>query len=58
METCRRARNEKKETYKMTETKKSLEVTADGLCWCGSGKPYEECHKAIDDEIKLHQLAG
>ncbi|XOQ53505.1 MAG: Methionine aminopeptidase [Succiniclasticum sp.] len=42
----------------MTETKKSLEVTADGLCWCGSGKPYEECHKAIDDEIKLHQLAG
>lgn len=35
-----------------------MEVTEDGLCWCGSGKPYEACHKAIDDEIKLHQLAG
>ena len=28
------------------------------LCWCGSGKPYEECHKEIEDEIRLHQLAG
>ncbi|MBQ9256784.1 MAG: M24 family metallopeptidase, partial [Acidaminococcaceae bacterium] len=28
------------------------------LCWCGSGKPYEDCHKEIEDEIRLHQLAG
>ena len=28
------------------------------LCWCGSGKPYEDCHKAIEDEIRWHQLAG
>ena len=28
------------------------------LCWCGSGKPYEECHKEIEDEIRMHQLAG
>ena len=31
---------------------------SDELCWCGSGKPYEECHKEIEDEIRLHQLAG
>ena len=42
----------------MAEQTKKREVTEDGLCWCGSGKPYETCHKAIDDEIKLHQLAG
>ena len=42
----------------MTGTKKPLEVTEDGLCWCGSGKPYAACHQALDDEIKLHQLAG
>ena len=28
------------------------------VCWCGSGKPYEDCHKEIEDEIRLHQLAG
>jgi len=28
------------------------------LCWCGSGKPYEECHKNLEDEIRMHQLAG
>ena len=28
------------------------------LCWCGSGKPYEDCHKEIEDEIRMHQLAG
>ena len=31
---------------------------SDELCWCGSGKPYEDCHKEIEDEIRLHQLAG
>ena len=49
---------EQKETKPMTGTKKPLEVTEDGLCWCGSGKPYAACHQALDDEIKLHQLAG
>ena len=28
------------------------------VCWCGSGKPYEDCHKEIEDEIRMHQLAG
>ena len=28
------------------------------VCWCGSGKPYEDCHKEIEDEIRLRQLAG
>ena len=22
------------------------------VCWCGSGKPYEDCHKEIEDEIR------
>lgn len=30
----------------------------EALCWCGSGKLYEQCHKKFDDKIKLHQLAG
>ncbi len=27
-------------------------------CWCGSGKPYAQCHKEIEDKIKLFQKAG
>ncbi|MEA4874598.1 methionyl aminopeptidase [Anaerorhabdus sp.] len=27
-------------------------------CWCGSGKSYEECHKAIDDKIKQYEAKG
>lgn len=28
------------------------------LCWCGSGAPYGECHKAIDDKITLLKAQG
>ena len=28
------------------------------LCWCGSGKPYEVCHKPIEEKIKAFQKRG
>ena len=28
------------------------------LCWCGSGKPYEECHKEFDIKIESKKLEG
>ncbi len=28
------------------------------LCWCGSGKPYAECHEPIDQKIALLQKHG
>lgn len=28
------------------------------LCWCGSGKPYAECHKEIDDKIAAYKSKG
>jgi methionyl aminopeptidase len=28
------------------------------LCWCGSGKPYEKCHKPIDEKVQAFQKRG
>ena len=29
------------------------------VCWCGSGKPYEDCHKEIEDEMQIeYRRAG
>lgn len=28
------------------------------LCWCGSGKPYADCHKEIDDKIVAYKSKG
>ena len=28
------------------------------LCWCGSGKPYEVCHKPIEEKFKAFQKRG
>lgn len=27
-------------------------------CWCGSGKPYETCHKSLDDKLNLFSKLG
>lgn len=27
----------------------------DDLCWCGSGKPYENCHMEFDKKIELYR---
>ena len=27
-------------------------------CWCGSGKPYCECHMAFDQKISRARFAG
>jgi methionyl aminopeptidase len=28
------------------------------VCWCGSGKPYDECHKHIDEKIEMYRKRG
>ena len=27
-------------------------------CWCGSGKPYEDCHREYDKLVRRHQMQG
>lgn len=29
-----------------------------GLCWCGSGKSYADCHKSIDEKIEKYKAEG
>ena len=29
-----------------------------GLCWCGSGKPYGDCHKEFDEVLKVYKKQG
>ena len=37
---------------------KRIHLKPQDPCWCGSGRPYGECHQALDQKIAYYKKRG